>query len=327
MEDALKNIPQTNHKDDKLLVGFDTNDDCAVYKVSDKEAIVETIDFFPSMINDPYVFGQIAAANALSDIFAMGAKAVLALNMVCFPSDMDGKILGEILRGGQEKIEEAGAILCGGHSISDDTVKYGLAVTGIVDIDKILKNNSGNVGDLLILTKPLGVGILVTANNNDIIKDNDYDIMVKSMTTLNKTASEILREYNITAMTDVTGFGLLNHLKEMLTDDKSCELYIDKIPLISNNLSYYVEEEMITGAAARNKKAIEEYLRINCNVPKHIMEALYDPQTSGGLLCAINPKEASKAIEALYEEGIEASIVAKIIDKKDYKIIIKNYEE
>ena len=178
LEDALKNIPQTNHKDDKLLVGFDTNDDCAVYKVSDKEAIVETIDFFPSMINDPYVFGQIAAANALSDIFAMGAKAVLALNMVCFPSDMDGKILGEILRGGQEKIEEAGAILCGGHSISDDTVKYGLAVTGIVDIDKILKNNSGNVGDLLILTKPLGVGILVTANNNDIIKDNRNVVFV-----------------------------------------------------------------------------------------------------------------------------------------------------
>ena len=327
MEDALSKIPANKNKDDKLLVGFDTNDDCAVYKVSDKEAIVETIDFFPSMINDPYIFGQIAAANALSDIFAMGARAVLALNMVCFPSDMDGKVLGEILRGGQEKIEEAGAILCGGHSISDDTVKYGLSVTGIVDIDKILKNNSGKVGDLLILTKPLGVGILVTANNNDIIKDDDYDKMVKSMTTLNKKSSEILRKYNITAMTDVTGFGLLNHLKEMLTEDKSCELYVDKIPLISNNLPYYVSEDMITGAAARNKKAIQQYLQIDCEVPTHIMESLYDPQTSGGLLCAINEKDADAAVEALRKEGIEATVISKIIDKKDYKIVLKNSEE
>ena len=327
MEDALSKIPASQNKDDRLLVGFDTNDDCAVYKISDKEAIVETIDFFPSMINDPYIFGQIAAANALSDIFAMGARAVLALNMVCFPSDMDGKVLGEILRGGQEKIEEAGAILCGGHSISDDTVKYGLSVTGILDIDKILKNNSGNVGDLLILTKPLGVGILVTANNNDIIKDDDYDKMVKSMTTLNKKSSEILRKYNITAMTDVTGFGLLNHLKEMLTEDKSCELYIDKIPLISKNLPYYVEQDMITGAAARNKKAIQQYLQIDCEVPTHIMESLYDPQTSGGLLCAINPNDAEKAVEALAKEGIEVTVIAKIIDKNDYKIVLKNSEE
>ena len=200
-------------------------------------------------------------------------------------------------------------------------------MTGIVDIDKILKNNSANIGDLLILTKPLGVGILVTANNNDIIKDNDYELMVKSMTSLNKKSSEILREFNITAMTDVTGFGLLNHLKEMLTDDKSCELYVDKIPLISNNLSYYVEQEMITGAAARNKKAIDEYLHIDCDIPKHVMEALYDPQTSGGLLCAINPNDANKAIEALNKEGIKAQVIAKIIDKKDYKIELKNYEK
>ena len=323
----MSKIPASQNKDDRLLVGFDTNDDCAVYKISDKEAIVETIDFFPSMINDPYIFGQIAAANALSDIFAMGARAVLALNMVCFPSDMDGKVLGEILRGGQEKIEEAGAILCGGHSISDDTVKYGLSVTGIVDIDKILKNNSGKVGDVLILTKPLGVGILVTANNNDIIKDDDYDKMVKSMTTLNKKSSEILRKYNITAMTDVTGFGLLNHLKEMLTDDKSCELYVDKIPLISDNLPYYVEQDMITGAASRNKKAIAEYLKISCDVPKHVMESLYDPQTSGGLLCAINPDDANIAIEALNNEGIKAEIVAKIVDKQDFKVELKNSEK
>lgn len=326
MEDALSKIPASQNKDDRLLVGFDTNDDCAVYKISDKEAIVETIDFFPSMINDPYIFGQIAAANALSDIFAMGARAVLALNMVCFPSDMDGKVLGKILRGGQEKIEEAGAILCGGHSISDDTVKYGLSVTGIVDIDKILKNNSGNVGDLLILTKPLGVGILVTANNNGIIKDNDYDLMVKSMTTLNKKASEVLRQYRITAMTDVTGFGLLNHLKEMLTEDKSCELYVDKIPLISQNLSYYVEQDMITGAAGRNKKAIQPFLQTGCEIPKHIIEALYDPQTSGGLLCAINSNDAQKAIESLDKEGIKAEVVAKIIEKKDYKIGLKYSE-
>lgn len=326
MEEALSNIPKTNIIDKNLLVGFDTNDDCAVYKVSDKEAIVETIDFFPSMIDDPYLFGQIAAANALSDIFAMGARALLALNMVCFPTDMDGKILGEILKGGQEKIEEAGAILCGGHSISDDTIKYGLSVTGIVDIDKLLKNNTGNVGDVVILTKPLGVGILVTANNNNLIKDKDYDEMIKSMTTLNKKASEIARKYRTTSMTDVTGFGLLIHLKEMLTDEKSCELYIDKLPFVSNNLSLYISQGMIAGAAKRNKAAIEKYLKIDCSIPEYIMEILYDPQTSGGLLFTVNKDDADNVIEELRKENIKASCIAKIIDKQDYKIELKYSE-
>lgn len=212
---VLSRLPKAE-RDPNLLVGFDTSDDAAVYRISDTCAIVETLDFFPPMVEDPHTFGMIAAANALSDIWAMGGVPVTALNIVCFPQDADLNILGEIMRGGAEKTAEAGASLCGGHSINDTGVKYGLSVTGIIDPQKVLTNVGARPGDRLILTKPLGTGIVCSA---DRMGDADGESMaeaVRSMTTLNRYAAEVLAKFRVHACTDVTGFGLLGHLAEML---------------------------------------------------------------------------------------------------------------
>jgi len=197
-------------KNPNLLVGYESSDDASVYKLTDDLAVVHTLDFFPPMIEDPYTFGKIAATNALSDIYAMGATPITALNIVCFPINWDMNILGRIMEGGNIKVIEAGASISGGHSINDDSVKYGLSVTGIVNPNKIMKNYGVKVGDKLILTKPLGVGITTTAYKNKIIKEGDYDMMIKSMTTLNKYAMEILLKYNCHALTDVTGTPIMD---------------------------------------------------------------------------------------------------------------------
>lgn len=211
--------------DENLLVGYDSRDDAAVYRISDEAAVVQTLDFFPPMVEDPYIFGQIAAANALSDVFAMGGQVKTALNIVCFPEDMDLNVLGQIMRGGSEKVIEAGGNLAGGHSIADDSVKYGLSVTGIVHPDRIYSNNSGQPGDSLILTKKLGVGIICTAERIGEASPESMKEAVASMTALNKSASEIARKYRVHACTDVTGFGLLGHLHEMMDGVHSCRIF------------------------------------------------------------------------------------------------------
>lgn len=215
LDRVLSRLPEQK-KDPDLLVGFDTNDDAAVYRVSEDKAIVQTLDFFPPMVDDPYIFGQIAAANAMSDVWAMGGRPVTALNIVCFPQAWDLNILGKVMQGGAVKVAEAGASLCGGHSINDNDVKYGLSVTGIIDPKKVLTNVGAREGDRLILTKPLGTGIVCTAGR---VKSADPESMkeaVRSMTTLNKYAAEVLSRYEVHACTDVTGFSLLGHLSEML---------------------------------------------------------------------------------------------------------------
>lgn len=215
LDRVLSRLPEQK-KDPDLLVGFDTNDDAAVYRVSEDKAIVQTLDFFPPMVENPYIFGQIAAANAMSDVWAMGGRPVTALNIVCFPQAWDLNILGKVMQGGAEKVAEAGASLCGGHSITDNDVKYGLSVTGIIDPRKVLTNIGAKPGDRLILTKPLGTGIVCTAGR---VKSADEESMrqaVRSMTTLNKYAAEVLSGYEVHACTDVTGFSLLGHLSEML---------------------------------------------------------------------------------------------------------------
>ena len=320
LEKALTKLPE-GFKDKNLLVGFDTSDDCAVYKIDEKTSIVQTLDFFPPMISDPYVFGQIAATNALSDVYAMGSKPITALNIVCFPPELDPDILGQILKGGAEKVKEANCSLCGGHSISDDSIKYGLSVTGIVDTDKFLKNNGSKVGDKLIITKPLGVGICLTAYNNGIATEEDYQKCIKSMTTLNKYAAEVLTKYKISALTDVTGFGLGIHLKEMLNENTSAEIYIDEVPLVSNNIKDYIEKEMITGAASRNVTAIKDQLEILSKIG-YKEELIYDPQTSGGLLCAIDKEDADKAIIELKNIGVDCAIIGTITTKRNKRITI-----
>ena len=215
LKHILSKIPK-GEKDISLLVGYDSSDDAAVYRISDDMAIVQTLDFFPPMVDDPYIFGQIAAANALSDVYAMGGEVKTALNIVCFPEKMDLNILGKIMQGGAKKVNEAGATLAGGHSIADDSVKYGLSVMGLVNPDKIYENNKAEPADILILTKKLGVGLVCNAQRVGQAFKGSLDEAIESMTTLNKKASEISRNYEIHACTDVTGFGFLGHLNEMI---------------------------------------------------------------------------------------------------------------
>ena len=217
----LEKLPR-GEQDPNLLVGYDSKDDAAVYRITDDLALVQTVDFFPPMVDDPYTFGQIAAANALSDVYAMGGEVKTALNLVCFPESMDLNVLGEILRGGAEKVAEAGGILAGGHSIADTGVKYGLSVTGLVDPHRLTANDTGRPGDQLILTKALGVGLICTANRVGEAAPEQMEAAIRSMTTLNKTAAEIARKYEVHAATDVTGFSFLGHLHEMMGGRLSC---------------------------------------------------------------------------------------------------------
>lgn len=307
--------------DENLLIGYDSKDDAAVYKVSDDVAIVQTLDFFPPMVDDPYIFGQIAATNALSDVFAMGGEVKTALNIVCFPEDMDLNILGKILQGGAEKVIEAGGTLAGGHSIADDGVKYGLSVTGIVHPDKIYANNRAEAGDVLVLTKKLGVGIICTANRIGEASEESMAEAVASMTMLNKTAAEISRTYRVHACTDITGFGFLGHLHEMLDGKHSCQVFADQMPVMQNVLEY-ADEFYLTAAAQKNRNHVEQYVHFE-NIPFAMEEVLFDPQTSGGLLLAVHPADAEKMLKEMQEKGLPAAIVGKIIEKKEFEIYVK----
>ena len=307
--------------DENLLIGYDSKDDAAVYKVSDDVAIVQTLDFFPPMVDDPYIFGQIAATNAISDVFAMGGEVKTALNIVCFPEDMDLNILGKILQGGAEKVIEAGGTLAGGHSIADDGVKYGLSVTGIVHPDKIYANNRAEAGDVLVLTKKLGVGIICTANRIGEASEESMAEAVASMTMLNKTAAEISRTYRVHACTDITGFGFLGHLHEMLDGKHSCQVFADQVPVMQNVLEY-ADEFYLTAAAQKNRNHVEQYVQFE-NIPFTMEEVLFDPQTSGGLLLAVHPADAEVMLLEMQEKGLPAAIVGKIIEKKEFEIYVK----
>ena len=295
---VLSRLPR-GEEDENLLVGFDSRDDAAVYRISDDMAIVQTLDFFPPMVEDPYLFGQIAAANALSDIYAMGGRVKTALNIVCFPEKMDLNILGEILRGGAEKVTEAGGILAGGHSIADDGVKYGLSVMGTVHPDRIYQNNGGREGDQLILTKKLGVGIVCTAARVGEASWAALDEAVSSMTMLNKYAAEICRNYEIHGCTDVTGFGFLGHLREMLDGKLSCQIWADRIPVI-REAAEYADEFLLTAAGQRNRNFAEGYVEF-CGIPFSMEEILFDPQTSGGLLIAA-PSDSAEKLEKSFRK-------------------------
>ena len=316
---VLEKLPK-GQPDENLLIGYDSRDDAAVYKLTDDLAVVQTLDFFPPMVDDPYLFGQIAATNALSDIYAMGGEVKTALNIVCFPENMDLNILGRILQGGSEKVIEAGGILAGGHSITDDSVKYGLSVTGIVHPKKIYPNNACQLGDALILTKKLGVGIICTANRVGQASPEAMDAAIASMTTLNKQASQICREFPVHACTDVTGFGFIGHLLEMLDGRYSARIYADRVPVFSQALEY-ADEFLLTAAAQRNRNHAGEAVRFE-NVPFAMEEVLFDPHTSGGLLIAL-PKESAQALEEkLRAAGLPAAIVGTITEKMQEAILV-----
>lgn len=320
LEQVLKSLPK-GEIDKNLIVGYESKDDAAVYKINDEVSIIETLDFFPSMVEDPYLFGQIAATNSLSDVWAMGGKPVMALNIAAFPEDMDTETLGKVLKGGAEKVIEAGCTLCGGHTIVDDTPKYGLAVTGIVDTKKILINNGVKLGDKIILTKPLGVGILLTAHQCEVDTKEDFDAAIKSMTTLNKYAAEILFKYEVNALTDVTGFGLFNHLNEMLDNKNSAKLYKDKIPMINSNIKKYIEDDYFTGGAIKNEDAIKDKIDFG-DTPDWLKQLGYDPQTSGGLLCSIDSSDADKAMEELSKLDIKSAVIGEVTEENEKAIYL-----
>lgn len=308
--------------DEQLLVGYDSKDDAAVYQVSSDTAIVQTLDFFPPMVDDPYLFGQIAAANALSDIYAMGGEVKTALNIVCFPEHMDLNILGEILRGGSEKVIEAGGVLAGGHSIADADVKYGLSVMGTVHPDQLYANNRGKSGDMLILTKKLGVGIICTANRVKEASQKAMDEAVRSMTTLNRYAAEICRKYPVHACTDVTGFGFLGHLHEMLDDRLSCVIDVEKIPYIEE-ARQYADDFLLSAAGQRNRNFVQDHVTFE-QIPFAMEEILFDPQTSGGLLLAVDPALAAELKEELQKAGLPARIVGKFLEKQEQEIMVRS---
>ena len=315
----LEKLPR-GEKDPDLLVGYDSRDDAAVYRITEDIALVQTVDFFPPMVEDPYTFGQIAAANALSDIYAMGGEVKTALNLVCFPESMDLNILGEILRGGAEKVAEAGGILAGGHSISDSGVKYGLSVPGLVDPHHLYANDAGKVGDKLILTKALGVGLICTANRVGEADPEHLAAAIRSMTTLNRTAAQISQKYRVHAATDVTGFSFLGHLHEMMGGKLSCRVDARRVPVLPG-AEKAAEDFLYTAAGQRNRNHTAPFVRFE-GVPFSMEEVLYDPQTSGGLLFAVDPADANELEQELQQAGLAAKIVGEILDKTDPEIIV-----
>ena len=305
---VLEKLPK--QEDPNLLVGFGGCDDGAVYRLGDDLAIVQTLDFFPPMVEDPHLFGQIAAANALSDVYAMGGQVKTALNIVCFPETMDLNILGKILLGGSEKVQEAGGVLAGGHSIADSDVKYGLSVTGVVHPDQIWSNEGCQEGDVLILTKPLGVGLVCTAARMNAAAEKDMELAVRSMTTLNKYGAEILKKYRIHGCTDVTGFGFLAHLCEMVGERYTAFVDQVAVPFIPG-CPGYVEEFYLTAAAQRNRNHVQEKVKFR-NVSFAMEEILFDPQTSGGLLASVAAADGPAALEEIRKLGLPCGIVGRI---------------
>lgn len=316
---VLEKLPKA--EDPNLLIGFDHSDDAAVYRLTEDLAIVQTLDFFPPMVEDPYTFGQIAAANALSDIYAMGGDVKTALNIVCFPEEMDLNILGKILLGGSEKVREAGGVLVGGHSIADQDVKYGLSVTGVIHPNKVFANNGCAEGDVLLLTKPLGVGIVCTASRVGEASEEALALAVKSMTALNKYASEIVRKYRTHGCTDVTGFGFLVHLCEMLGNEFSAEIDQGQIPFIPE-CPAYVEEFYLTAAGQRNRNHVQDKVVFEeCSFAME--EILYDAQTSGGLLVSMAAEDGERALEELKALGLPCGIVGRVIKKREKAVFVR----
>ncbi len=319
LQRVLGKIPRKYDPD--LLIGYDSSDDAAVYRVREDLAIVQTLDFFPPMVEDPYLFGQIAATNALSDIYAMGGEVKTALNIVCFPEHYDMNILGEIIQGGTEKVHEAGGVLAGGHSIADADVKYGLSVMGTIHPDKIYPNDGGKEGDCLILTKPLGVGIVCTANRVQAASEAAMEAAIRSMTTLNKYAASCLGNYSIHGCTDVTGFSFLGHLSEMLGEKYSALIDSRQVPYIPQ-ARQYADEFLLTAAAQRNRNFLGDQVEFQME-DFAMEEILFDPQTSGGLLIALPQEEGEALMGDLLKMNVSGAIVGEITEKHSKKIIVK----
>lgn len=300
LADAVSVIPRIPNEN--LIVGFDKSDDAAVYKISDEKAIILTLDFFTPMIDDPYTFGKIAAANSLSDVYAMGGEPTVAMNIVCFPKCKDMNILKEIMRGGAEKVIESGAILVGGHTVDDNEPKYGLSVTGMVDINRVRANSDVKVGDVLILTKPIGTGILSTAIKGNIATEEDYNETVNVMEYLNKYPAIAMSKFDVNGVTDITGFGLLGHLVEMAEGSNlTINLFSSKVPTLKNAKNF-ASMGVVPGGTYTNMEYFSKKVSVSNDIEQSTIDLMYDPQTSGGLLISIPKDYANDLIDELKKE-------------------------
>lgn len=312
------------HYDPRLIVGYDKSDDASVYVITDEVALVQTTDFFPPIVDDPYLFGQIAAANALSDVYAMGGEPRTALNIMCLPESMDKHTVHEILRGGYAKAYEAGAIITGGHTIHGAEPIYGLAVAGFVHPQKVLTNSGAKPGDVLLLTKPLGVGVITTAAKAELVEAPVLERIYRQMATLNKAARDVLVEYPVHSCTDVTGFALLGHSFEM-AQGSGCTLHIQAhaVPFHPEALEL-ARMGFIPAGAYRNREYAQAGVQVNGQVELALEDLFYDPQTSGGLLAAVPEECADECLERLLAAGVEAARIGYVTEQQDAAVYLED---
>lgn len=322
LSSVLNELKQSRNPN--LLVGFEWSDDAGVYKLTDDLAMVQTIDFFPPIVDDPYIFGQIAATNALSDVYAMGGKPLTAMNVVAFPiHDMDIGILKEILKGGMQKLNEANVSLVGGHSIEDKEIKYGLSVTGVIHPDKIVTNQGLRIGDNIILTKPLGTGIISTALKGGVIDSKIVEPVQESMCILNRAASEVMVEVGVNACTDVTGFGLLVHLCKMIASSQLSVIVNSSVVPVFDGVKEFAQIGFIPAGTSRNKKFSDKIIRQNKEIPDYLMDILFDPQTSGGLLISVSEDKTDEFLKRLKARNVQfACVIGKVVSEPEGMIIL-----
>src|SRR3990172_1257907 len=319
---VLRQLPEIEDRD--LLVGPKQSDDAAVYRISDECAVVVTLDFFPPIVDDPYTFGEIAAANALSDVYAMGGNPRIATNIVCFPRELPLEILTGIIRGSTDKLKEAGVLLVGGHSIEDREIKYGLSVTGFINPKNIVTNSGAKAGDVLILTKPIGAGVITSALKGGRVSEEEAGDAFISMKRLNRDAKEAMTEVGVSACTDVTGFGLLGHAFEvanasgvsLVIRSKDVEFFKKAVPLAA-------DKKNRPRAIATNMEFLKDCVEISEKVNEAVEVLLHDPQTSGGLLIAVDKNKAGLLVKKLNEKGVDAFIMGGVIDKRGCRIRVE----
>lgn len=320
---VLRPLAETFNSDKypELLVGLGVSDDAAVYRLNGEQAIIQTTDFFPPVVDDPYAFGAIAAANAMSDVYAMGGQVLMALNVACFPEDMSLDIIQEIFRGGAAKVAEAGALIAGGHTVQDEEPKYGLAVTGMIHPDQIITKSHARAGDQLVLTKPLGIGIITTALRNGAATSAHVDTAVEAMMTLNKAAAEIMQVIGVNAATDITGYGLLGHALEMAQNSHvGVRIRADDLPILAGTREY-TQAGHVPGGASRNEAFVAPHIRNYLDLEETTRQILLDPQTSGGLLIAVASDRWKALLVALEGRGVRAWPVGEVVDGEDIEVV------
>ena len=302
------------------MVGFDASDDAAVYRINDDTAMIQTADFFPPVVDDPRSFGRIAAANALSDVYAMGGTPRLAINLLCFPTCLNLEIVREILAGGADKVVEAGAVIAGGHSIEDTEPKYGLCVTGFARPEEILTNSGAKPGDLLVLTKPVGTGVLSTAAKAELLTDGQMKEMIGLMSTLNKGAQEVMLPLKPSACTDITGFGLLGHVNELAEGSGvTVRLWADTVPFASGALEL-AQDGIIPAGAYRNRNYLEGKVKVEEAVALEVSDLLFDPQTAGGLLISIPEERGVELVRRLNDRGIPGAVIGQVQSRGEHTV-------